>query len=539
MSNAQEPKDYDALLKKALVSLKKAQSKIDSLEQAKREPIAVVGLSCRIPGGVQHPDQFWQLLQQGGDGISQVPLDRWDADAYYSPNPVAPGKITSRWGGFLDQVDHFDARFFGINNREAEWMDPRQRILLEVAWEAIEDAGLTREQLAGTSTGVYVGVMGDDYSRLQFVDQYHIEAYAVSGLAQSLVANRLSYLLDLRGPSVAIDTACSSSLTAVHLASQALRAGECDVALAGGVNVILAPEMTIACTKWRMLAPDGRCKVFDASADGFVRSEGCGVIVLKRLSDALAADDRILGLIRGSAVNQDGRSSGITAPNVLAQQTVIRQALHNAGVDPAAVGYIETHGTGTSLGDPIEIAALSSVYGQVQPGGSACVLGAVKANVGHLEAAAGVAGLIKALLALRHEEIPPQIHFKTLNPNIGLENTRFVIPTERTAWPKGAAPRLAGVSSFGIGGTNAHIILEEAPPPRQREQAEPAPQAEILALSAHTPEALAQMAGNYARVLEKTAGDGPALADICQTAGARRSHHPYRLAAVGATAARR
>src|SRR5713226_6873191 len=399
------------------------QVKLDAAESAKTEPIAVTGMGCRFPGGASNPAAYWQLLRDGVDAIGEVPPNRWDVDALYDQDPETPGKMNTRWAGFLEGVDQFDPEFFGISPREAATMDPQQRLLLEVAWEALEYAGLPPERLSGSASGVFVGVCGSDYARFQFGDLAHIDAYSGLGSAHSIIANRLSYLLNLQGPSLAIDTACSSSRVAVHLACQSLRAGECNLALAGGVNVILTPEVTIMFSRARLMAVDGRCKTFDARADGYVRGEGCGVVVLKRLSAALRDGDHIYALLRGSAVNQDGRTAGITVPNRLAQQAVIRQALTRARITADQLSYIETHGTGTSLGDPIEVQAIAEVLGEACSEDQRCVLGSVKANIGHLETAAGVAGLIKVLLCLKYGEIPAQIHFEKLNPHISLENT--------------------------------------------------------------------------------------------------------------------
>ena len=434
---------------------------IQPLSKFTNEPIAIIGLSCRFPQA-SNPQAFWELLRNGVDAITEVPPDRWDVDAFHSTDPATPGKITSRWGGFLDGVDLFDPHFFGISPREAARMDPQQRLLLEVSWEALENAFIPPPSLAGSRTGVFIGISSYDYSRLQFDDPNKIDAYAGTGNAHSIAANRLSYLFDLRGPSMAVDTACSSSLVAAHLACQSLRSGESDVALVGGVNLILTPELTITFSQARMLSPDGRCKTFDASADGYVRGEGCGVIVLKRLSDAIRDGDNILALIRGSAVNQDGRSNGLTAPNGLAQQDVIRQALANAGVAPHQIGYVEAHGTGTPLGDPIEIASLRAVLDDGQSN-SRVLVGSAKTNIGHLEAAAGIAGLIKSVLALQNEAIPPHLHLKEVNPYLALEDSRLEIGTYLRPWKRRDQARFAGVSSFGFGGTNAHIILSEAP----------------------------------------------------------------------------
>ncbi|MCC6191420.1 MAG: SDR family NAD(P)-dependent oxidoreductase [Anaerolineales bacterium] len=504
------------------------------------EPLAIIGVGCRFPGGANSPAAFWSLLRDGVDAITKVPDTRWDAQAWYDPDSLVTGKMSAQWGGFVDGVEGFDPGFFGIAPREAEQMDPQQRLLLEVAWEALEQAGQTREHLAGSPTGVFVGVSTNDYQHLLLSDRRAINAYAGSGTAHSIVANRLSYLLDLQGPSLAVDTACSSSLVAVHLACQSLRLGDCDMALAGGVNLILAPEPMLALSQAQMLAPDGRCKTFDARANGYARGEGCGVIVLKRLADALAANDNILAVILGSAVNQDGRSTGLTAPNGMAQQAVMRWALANAGVAAQQISYIETHGTGTSLGDPIEVEAIAAVYGDpaanegVAPR-SPIFLGAVKTNIGHLEAAAGIAGLIKVVLAIENGQIPANLHFDTLNPNINLAGTPFTIPTAPQRWQNGSQRRCAAISSFGFGGTNAHLILE-APPavPDGDDASQPARpgQAALLPISAHTPEALRQMAARYRDYLNEQA---PPLMAVCHTAARQRTHHRCRLAVTGET----
>ncbi|MBS1244040.1 MAG: Beta-ketoacyl synthase, partial [Deltaproteobacteria bacterium] len=367
----------------------------------------------------------------GVDAISEIPRDRWDVDALYDPDPEAPGRIATRWGGFLPAIDGFDAAFFGISPREATTMDPQQRLLLEVAWEALEDAGQSPDRLAGTATGVFVGICNSDYIQLLIErGAESFDMYMSTGSAHSVTSGRLSYLLGLQGPSVSVDTACSSSLVAFHLACQSIRTGESRMAIAAGVNLICTPLTTIALSRSRMMAPDGRCKAFDASADGFVRSEGCGVIVLKRLSDALADRDRILALVRGTAANQDGRSSGITAPNGPSQESVIRAALAGAGVKPGEIDFVETHGTGTSLGDPIEVNALGAVFGGDRPPGHPLSIGSVKTNIGHVESAAGVAGLIKTVLALRNETIPPSLHFRRPNPHIRWEGIPIAVPVK-------------------------------------------------------------------------------------------------------------
>ncbi|MCC7361296.1 MAG: SDR family NAD(P)-dependent oxidoreductase [Anaerolineales bacterium] len=518
--------------KRALLA-RRLRAASDAPQTLAGDPIAVIGLGCRFPGGANTPEAFWRLLHDGVDAISRVPAARWDAAALHDPDPAAPGKLTVQWGGFLDDVSGFDADFFGLAPREVERMDPQQRLFLEVAWDALESAGQTQTQLAGSATGVFVGVSTNDFQHLRLGDRQAIGPYDGSGTAHSIVANRLSYLLNLQGPSVAVDTACSSSLVAVHLACQSLRLAECDLAVAGGVNVILTPEPLIALSKAQMLAPDGRCKTFDARANGYARGEGCGVVVLKRLADALAANDAVLAVIRGSAVNQDGRTTGLTAPNGRAQQAVMRAALRNAGLAPAHISYVEAHGTGTSLGDPIEVEALTAVYG-ASPG--PVYLGAVKSNVGHLEAAAGMAGLIKLVLALRHGVIPPNLHFQTLNPNITLAGTSFALPTTPQPWADVGPRRAAAISSFGFGGTNAHLILEDAPAlpsPTAAASAEAAAApVYVLPLSAHQPAALYQLAERYAEYLRAA----PPLQAVVETAALRRTHHAYRFAAVGASA---
>ncbi|WP_445629542.1 beta-ketoacyl synthase N-terminal-like domain-containing protein [Nostoc sp. DSM 114167] len=426
------------------------------------EAIAIIGLDCRFPGA-NNPEAFWQLLRNGESAIDQIPANRWDSHLFYNPIPAQPGKMSTRWGGFIEQVDQFDPQFFGISPREAERMDPQQRLLLEVSWQALENAGLASDRLTGSNSGVFIGISTNDYARFQFDSLSDIDVYASTGNALSIAANRLSYQFDWHGPSWAVDTACSSSLVAVHQACQSLRLGECDLALAGGVNLILTPQMTIALSQARFMSGDGRCKTFDADADGYVRGEGCGIVMLKRLTDAIEDGDNILALIRGSAVNQDGRSNGLTAPRGIAQQSVIHQALVNAGVAPAAISYVEAHGTGTALGDPIEVNSLQSVLMSGRSPNQPCAIGSVKTNIGHLESAAGIAGLIKVVLALQHQEIPGTLHLQQLNPKITIQDTPFSIPCETQKWSGFGEQRFAGVSSFGFGGTNAHVVLEEAP----------------------------------------------------------------------------
>jgi acyl transferase domain-containing protein/threonine dehydrogenase-like Zn-dependent dehydrogenase len=513
-------------IKLALMA-KRARTESQALLQA--EPIALVGRACRVPGG-DSPRQFWDLLARGGDAIREVPSDRWDAKAWYDADPAVPAKASTRWGGFLDRIDGFDAGYFGILAREAERMDPQQRLFLEVAIEAFDDAGLPRERLRGSRTGVYVASYHNDYTQLQYADIEAVDARTLTGTLHSVLVNRLSYLLDLRGPSLSLDTACSSSLVAIHLACQSLRLGESDIALAGGVSLMITPDLMVALSKVGFMAPDGRCKAFDARADGFGRGEGCGLVVLKRLADALAEGDRVLAVLRASAVNQDGHSTVLAAPNGLAQQAMIVEAFASAQLDPARVGFVEAHGTGTALGDPIEVEALAATIGRAAPQAGPCLLGSVKANIGHLEAAAGVVGVIKAVLALRHAAIPPQAQFTGLNPHLSLEGTRLAIPTQLTPWPAGASSRIATVSSFGVGGTNAHVILEEAPRLPAAPSVDTVPVARVLTLSAQSPAALRALVEHWIAFLSATNAEA---GDLAYSASQRRSHLDCRVAVVG------
>jgi acyl transferase domain-containing protein len=497
------------------------------------EPIAIIGMGCRFPGA-QDPGAFWQLLRDEADAISEVPSDRWDVNAFYDPKPGTPGKMNTRWGGFLPQVDRFDPHFFGIAPREAIYIDPQQRLLLEVAWESLEHAGQVPEQLARSQTGVFIGISSNDYQQVLKGGggADNINAYLGTGNAFSIAANRLSYFFDFRGPSLAIDTACSSSLVAVHLACQSLRSGESNLVLAGGVNLLLRPEVTMIFSQAQMMAPDGRCKTFDARANGYVRAEGCGIVVLKRLKNALEEGDRVLAVIRGSAINQDGRSNGITAPNGPAQEAVLKQALINAEVTPSQIDYVELHGTGTSLGDPIEAEALGNVLTQGRPADERCAVGSVKTNIGHLESAAGIAGLIKVALSLQHRQIPASLHFQTPNPYIPLDRLPLKVQTALGAWPCETKLAIAGVSSFGFGGTNAHVILEAAPQSIEFSQPKKSPvnPAYLLPLSAKSLEALHALVQSYSVFLNETDPESTvSLQDLCYTASLRRSHHEYRL----------
>lgn len=489
------------------------------------ESIAIIGLGCRVPGA-SSPEAFWQLVRDRIDAIREVPESRWSRRDLYDPTPQSPGKMNTVWAGMLEEVGHFDHEFFGISPREAAHMDPQQRLLLEVVWESLEHAGQSPDRLRGSDTGVFVGISSDDYSRL-FTDFASIEAYSGTGNALSVAANRISYLLDWRGPSWIVDTACSSSLVAIHQAAQSLRLRECSLAIAAGVNLVLTPQLTIAFSQAGMMSPGGRCRAFDDSADGYVRGEGCGAVVLKRFADALRDRDNILAVIRGSAVNQDGRTNGLTSPNGRSQQAVIRKALDSAGVSPEHISYVEAHGTGTSLGDPIEMNSLMDVLMPGRSPDARCWVGSVKTNIGHLEAAAGIAGLIKVVLALSHKTIPPQLHLTSLNRYIALEGTPFRIPVECEPWPGEQGRRLAGVSSFGFAGTNAHVILQEAPA-RKSVPAQADRPCHLLTLSARNPPSLRALAARYAGAL----AGGMSLPDVCFTANTGRAHFQHRLAIV-------
>jgi acyl transferase domain-containing protein/acyl carrier protein len=535
MSATPPPSDRRALLREALEAVEQMQAKLDAERRRGSEPIAIVGMACRFPGAVTTPEAYWALLSHGVDAVSEVPAERWDEATRARLARGVDGKPLVHYGGFLADIDRFDPKFFGISPREAMTMDPQQRLVLEVAWEALERAGQAPDRLAGSATGVFLGITTGDYADLvKAAGPEALDVYMATGNAHNAAAGRVSYVLGLNGPSMAVDTACSSSLVAVHLACQSLRTGESRLALAGGVNVILTPDPFVIFSRWGMMAPDGRCKTFDGRADGFVRSEGCGIVALKRLSEAQADGDEILAVIRGSAVNQDGASSGLTVPNGLAQQAVVRQALRVAGVEPNDVSYVEAHGTGTALGDPIELEALDAVFGTARPPDRPLVLGSVKTNLGHLESASGVAGLMKVVLALRHGVIPPHLHFTSLTPRVSLRGPTPVVPTSALPWPAVEGPRLAGVSAFGFSGTNAHVVLEAAPPsspvtPRPSDRP-----VHVLALSARSEPALDDLARRYAERLGSLSGEG--LADVCFSAGVGRAHMPHRLAVPAAGA---
>jgi myxalamid-type polyketide synthase MxaB len=528
---------YDRLLSEALQAIQSLKSEVARLQSATREPIAVIGIGCRFPGNVASPEDFWRLLEHGSDAVLEIPADRWDNDAYYDPDPDTPGGICTRFGGFLPSKDAFDPRFFRISPREAMYMDPQQRLLLEIAWEAAEHAGIPPDALYGGDTGVFVGVSTWDYSLLTMgrTPEADLHRNLGTGNALSAVAGRISYVLGLKGPSLALDTACSSSLVAVHAACESLRRRECGAAFAGGVNMILSPHFHLISSRARMLAPDGRCKAFDDSANGYVRSEGAGIVLLKRLSDAVADEDNVLAVIRGGAVNQDGASGGLTVPNGVAQQQLVRTALANAGVDAADVGYVEAHGTGTPLGDPIELEALGEVFRHSHSRARPLSVGSVKTNLGHMEAASGIGGLIKVVLQLQKGTLVPHLHLARPSSRIRWAELPIAIPTALQPWPStGAKKRVAGVSSFGFTGTNAHVVVEEAPAPIARCPDRPERPRHVLALSAKSDAALVELAGAYAQLLgsrpEWTAGD------VGYSANAGRSHFKHRLAVVARSA---
>lgn len=516
----------------ALLALE-LQEQLDRERAARAEPIAVVGMACRFPGGSDSPEALWSLLDDGRDAIVEVPADRWSADEMYDPDPDAPGKVATKWGGYLDDVQRFDAGFFSISPREARAMDPQQRILLETCWRAFEDAGIPPAKYFGAKAGVFIGICNNDYLvRLLKEGAEAMDLYLSSGNAYSVAAGRLSFTLGFQGPAVAVDTACSSSLVAIHAACQSLRLGESTFAVAGGVNVMCSAETSMALSRSHMMAPDGRCKTFDDAADGFVRAEGCGVLLLKRLSDAQRDGDRIHAVLRGSATNQDGRSTGLTVPNGPAQEQVVREALAGAGLTPDDIDYIEAHGTGTSLGDPIEIRALGRVFGASRA--HPLYVGSVKTNFGHLESAAGVAGVIKTIMSIRAGRIPRHLHFSTPSRHIEWDEYAIRVPADAVSWPDSGRPRRAGVSSFGFSGTNAHIIIEQAPASVTGVIAEPVRSAELIPLSGMTSRARDLVAGEYAAALDRLTPDD--FRDFAHTVRAGRTHFGHRRAVVAGSA---
>jgi acyl transferase domain-containing protein len=490
-------------------------------------PVAIIGMGCRFPGA-ENPDAFWRLLAGGVDAITEVPADRWDIEAFYDPDLATPGMMSTRWGGFLSDVDAFDARFFGVSPGEAKTMDPQQRLLLEVAWETIERAGIAPARLADSRTGVFVGIGNNDYGMNCLDRPENINAYFASGNALCMSVNRLSHFFDLKGPSLAVDSGCSSSLAALHYACQSLRLGECSLALVGGVSLVLSPQGTVGLSQSWLTAADGRCKSFDEAADGYVRSDGCGMVLLKPLPDAIADGDPILAVVRGSAVNQDGRSVTFTTPSATAQVDVMRTAFDHAGISPGDVSYVEAHGVGTAVMDAIEAQSIATLFGEGRNANDPCLVGSVKTNIGHSEWASGMASLIKVVLALQHEAIPAHLHLETLIAPLRHPGLR--VPNELQAWPRRDMPRRAAVSSFGLGGTNVHAVIEEAPVmPRVTDVPRPA---HLFVLSARDPQALAQLIERYGPVLDAPPGS---LADICYTTRTGRAHFAHRIAIVASS----
>jgi myxalamid-type polyketide synthase MxaE and MxaD len=492
--------------------------------------IAIVGIGCRFPGGVSDPESFWRLLRDGVDAITEIPADRFDIERYFDERPATPGRVMSRWGGFLGPLDRFDAEFFGIAPIQAERLDPQQRLLLETTWEALEDAGQDSSALVSTPTGVFIGQWISDFESRLFANPGAVDFQMTLGSGRYAASGRISYTFGLRGPSLTIDAGCSSSLAAVHLAVRSLRAGESDLALAGGVNVILQPHIHIAYSQSRMMAADGRCKFGDALGDGYVRAEGAGVVVLKPLVKAIRDGDRVYAVIAGSAVNNDGNTSGsMGRPSAVGQEELLRAAFRDAGIAPARVRYVEAHGTGTSAGDPVELAAVTAVLSEGRDPVDRAWIGSVKTNIGHTEAAAGVAGLIKAALSVHQGLIPPSLNFVTPNPALSWDTLPVAIPREAVAWPDGDTPRIAGVSSFGIGGTNAHVVLE-SPPAVNKAPSGTCVRSSVavLPLSARTIGALRDLAGAYASWIE--VHPDVALEDVCCNAATRRSGLNQRVA---------
>src|ERR1700704_4851575 len=437
-----------------------------------KDRIAIIGIGCRFPGGINHPDALWKLLIEGREAVSDVPPDRWNVERFYDAEPGIVGKSIARRGGFINGIDQFDPQFFGISPREAPYVDPQHRLLLETAWEAIEDAGLVLDLERGTDLGVFVGISHNDYQGLQSTsfDHFGIGPHSPTGSAHSIAANRISYCLNLRGPSVAMDTACSSALTAVHAACEHIWAGRGDAALAGGVTVMISPGGFIGFSQAAMLSPEGRCAAFDASANGFVRGEGAGMVLLKRLSRAIADGDPIQGVILGTSLNQDGHTNGISLPSPEAQTRLVLDACKDAGISPEEIGFVEAHGTGTAVGDPIEAPALAEALCGNRSADMPLPIGSIKTNLGHLETAAGVAGLLKAMLILKYGQIPPSLHFSTPNPHIDFAKLKLRVPTQLKPFPNGTPQRIAGVNSFGFAGANAPAIRPQPPPSLQPEK---------------------------------------------------------------------
>ncbi|MDT5048607.1 MAG: polyketide synthase 5, partial [Mycobacterium sp.] len=506
-----------------------------AVSKAPVSPIAVIGMACRLPGGIDSPDLLWEAVLRGDDLVTEIPAERWDANEYYDPDPGVPGRSVSRWGGFLDDIAGFDSEFFGIAEREATAIDPQHRLLLETSWEAVEHAGLAPKSLAGSLTGVFVGLAHDDYAFVTSDAGALDDAYGFTGTAFSMASGRVAYAMGLRGPAITVDTACSSGLTAVHMACRSLQDGESNLALAGGCMVMLEPRISASASGLGMLSPTGRCRTFDVAADGFVRSEGCAVVMLKPLLPALADGDRILAVLRGTAANQDGRTDNILTPSLDAHDVVYRAALAAAGVDADTVGMVEAHGTGTPVGDPVEFRSLARVYGT---NGKPCALGSVKSNLGHTESAAGAVGLIKAILALRHGVVPPMVHFTRLPDDLAQIETNLFVPQAITSWPANGRqePRRVAVSSFGMSGTNVHAIVEQAPETVAQESGEAGSGMAsplLFALSSTSADGLRQTARRLDDWVEEHE-DSIVLSDLAYTLARRRAHRPVRTAVIAA-----
>ena len=499
-----------------------------------REQIAIIGIGCRLPGGANTPEELWRILCQGVDAIQAMPTDRWDMDAFYHPDSTRPGKFYVQEGGFLKDIDQFDARFFGVAPREASRIDPQQRLLLEMAWEALEDAGQPVEGLKGSDTGVFVGVSGSDYAHLQYDQSETLNAYSGVGSAGSIVSNRLSYFFDLRGPSISVDTACSSAMAAVHEACQSLWSGESSLCLAAGIGILLQAEPTVGFCKAGMLSPHNRCFTFDAAADGYVRSEGGGVLVLKPLSQALTDGNPVYATIRATATNCDGGTHGIFQPSAKAQEALLREVYEQAGIDPGDITYVEAHGTGTPIGDPVECAAIGQFLGPHRESQDPCLIGSIKSNIGHLEAASGIAGLIKVALALKHREIPGNLHFSKPNPRIPFDYFNLRVVDRLTPLPASSKPLVMGANSFGFGGANAHAVLEEfkpSPGEETREEARAGGQTLPLVISARSEKSLVRLAEQYGNLLRTP--EAPQLYDVCSSAALRRTAMDHRAFVFG------
>lgn len=518
--------DYGSILRQQVTDQQQQLRQSDS----NRHDIAIVGMACRFPGA-DNLSEYWELLSSGVDAVDEIPTERWDWRDYYDVDPEAAGKMYNRWGGFLKNIDRFDPLFFRIAPREAELMDPQHRLFLETAWRALEHAGYAGDALVGSNTGVFAGCTNTHYSRRYQLaresDDYYLAAL---GNWNAALASRVSYFLDLHGPSLLVDTLCSSSLSAMHAACNSIRKKECSAALVGGVNLILTPEHFIAGSKLRAHSADGRCKTFDHRANGFTSGEGVGVALLKPLTAALEDHDTIYAVVKGSAVNHDGQTNGIMAPNPKAQARVVLSALDDADVAADSISYIECHGTGTSLGDPIEIEGLTKAFRSQTQARQFCAVGSVKSNIGHLEPAAGIAGLIKILLGFQHRQIPPSLHYEKPNPHIDFPETPFFVNSRLTQWDS-QGPRRAGISSFGLSGINAHLILEE--PPESAKNSGDACDAYLLPLSARSEKALTIMVSRYQQHLSNY--PEISLADLCWTAAVGNAHHKHRLALVAGT----